>query len=117
MTRGSRFKQGAPRRVRWTAAEARGVLSAFETSGMSQAEFCRRRRLDRQRLIRWRHRLGMSSATRPPSLQPVALIEDEPGMGREGFELELPRGWRVRIPAGFDEPSLARLLGLLEARS
>jgi hypothetical protein len=31
-----------------------------------------------------------------------------------GFELELPRGWRLHVPPAFDEASLARLLRVVE---
>ncbi len=38
-------------------------------------------------------------------------------MDGPGFELELPRGLRLHVPATFDETSLARLLRVVETRA
>ena len=46
--------------------------------------------------------------------KPVQLVEISRGEASSGFELRLPRGVIVRVPAGFDEMALRRLLGVLE---
>lgn len=52
----------AKRWQRWSESEARGVLEELARSGESEASFCRRRGIGRQRLRYWRQRL----ATRKP---------------------------------------------------
>ena len=46
----------------------------------------------------------------------AAFVEVHP-CREEGFDLELRRGRRLRVPASFDEPSLRRLIELLEGGS
>jgi hypothetical protein len=46
------------------------------------------------------------------ALLPVQVLETERAAG---FELELPRGLRLHVPAAFDEASLVRLLRVVEA--
>lgn len=36
--------------------------------------------------------------------------------GTDAFEVELSRGYRVRVPARFESDALQRLLGVLEGR-
>lgn len=43
---------------RWSAEEARVALDRWRASGLTLAEYCRRRGLRAKRLSRWRQRLG-----------------------------------------------------------
>ena len=53
---------------RWSAAQARAVLTAQRASGLCVAHFARRHRLDPARLYRARARLLVHDATSSPSL-------------------------------------------------
>jgi hypothetical protein len=128
-----------PARQRHWAA----VIADFRRSGLTQAEFCRRRHVSihafRSRLYSPRHRfpppgtpgtpnsLPRSTTARcsTPSFLPVHI---RPHMSvpvahhdfsKRPTELELVVGDEhlIRIPTGFDPATLGRLLDLLESRS
>jgi hypothetical protein len=46
---------------------------------------------------------------------PVQVLEHVAAREAQGFELELSRGRRLRIPSRFDEEMLVRLLRVVEA--
>jgi len=103
-------------RQRWSEAEAAGHVEAWRASGLSLAAWCRREGLRYERLRRWRGQLERTrKRQRGPQILPVQLVEPEGSP--HALELELPRGLRLRVAAGFDAASLARLLGELEARA
>ena len=104
-------------RRRWTAQDARSALGALERSGKAVAVFAAEHGIDPQRLYAWRRRLGGAEPTtfqevivRPPPR--ISLTE-----GAAAFELALPSGVVVRVPASFDASALDRLLGVLETRA
>ncbi len=99
-------------RVRRTESEWRAIVSRFESSGLSEADFCRRTKVSRQSFRMWRERLtavGTSPrvlATRKVRPAPAGFVEwvapmplptmrEEPRAGVE-FELALPGGVVVR---------------------
>jgi hypothetical protein len=91
-------------------------VEAWRASGLSLTAWSRREGLRYERLRRWRQQLERSrKRRRGPQLLPVQLVEPEGSA--HALELELPRGLRLRVAAGFDAASLARLLGEIEARS
>jgi hypothetical protein len=55
-----------------------------------------------------------------PAFVPVRIVEAGARRAGEpegaGFELELPGGWRLRVPRDFEAESLARLLAVVEGR-
>lgn len=101
------------RRIGRLRGEARrreidAVLTRWKASDLSRAGFCREEGISTQTLRRW-------LATSPTA---VPLAGDR---GRAFIEVKAPRvaamyeivllgGARVRIPAGFDEGEVARLL-------
>jgi transposase len=104
-------------RRRWTEQDARHALAALERSGKAVAVFATQHGIDPQRLYAWRRRLGGAERTtfqelivRPPPR--ISLTDDA-----SAFELALPSGVVVRVPATFDASALERLLGVLEARA
>ena len=117
-TRGRRDRSGARRRTtsRWTERDAQQALRAWRASGLSLAAWCRQQGLRYERVRRWRSQLA-SGRRRPqtPVLLPVDVTESERPAEVPGFELELPRGLRLRVPSAFDEASLVRLLRVVEA--
>lgn len=122
-------RDGAKERL-WRAAVSRQAAS-----GSTIRDFCRREGLSEpsfyawKRLIAERDRERNQKPTRPqqtrriarrkpravyqrPAFLPVSVIT---GAGSADLKISTPRGWRVRVPAGFDATTLAEVLRLLDA--
>lgn len=108
------------------AAYWRRLLGAWERSGLSQAEFCRRRGIKAVNLAWWKRRLrgspGMPRAGRRGgmrSAQRAAFVElalpSHPAPGGWGYELVWPSGACLRLPGEFDPERVARLVQALAA--
>jgi hypothetical protein len=119
------------------AAYWRRLLGAWEQSGLSQAEFCRRRGIKAVTLAWWKRRLrGADDASggrrgRPvrrtghngfvevalPSGSPFASSPHAAAVvsSRNGYELVLPGGVGLRLPDDFDPERVARLVRELVA--
>ncbi len=108
------------------AAYWRRLLGAWEQSGLSQAEFCRRRGIKAVNLAWWKRRLrgslgtpraGRQRGTR--SVGRAAFVEltlpSHPVRGGWGYELVLPSGACLRLPGDFDPERVARLVQALAA--
>jgi hypothetical protein len=106
------------------AAYWQRLLGEWEQSGLSQAEFCRRRGLRAVNLAWWKRRLrgspgrprgGRQRVTR--SAGHAAFVElalpSHPVRGGLGYELVLPSGVGLRLPADFDPERVARLVQAL----
>ena len=108
-------RAGSPfTRPRWTREDAREVLAALDRSGKPVSAFAAEHGIDPQRLYQWRRRLGGAERTtfheivvRPPSRTLESNASHEP------FEIALPSGDMVRVPASFEASSLLRLLQVL----
>jgi hypothetical protein len=100
-------------RPRWTEAEARSALAALERSGKSVREFAEEHGLDAQRLWSWRRRVARGDRTtfREWTVRPSAPIATQQEQG--AFEIALPSGIVIRVPAAFEPAALARLLDVL----
>lgn len=100
-------------RARWSEDEARERLAAWRASGLNLMAWCRREGIGYERMRGWRRQLG-DRASWSPALLPVEVVgSSEPAFS---FELELPRGLRLRVASGFDPASLSLLLRAVEAR-
>ena len=82
-------------------------------------QFARRHGLAEASLKWWKWKLGSArrapaTKTAPPS--PLTFVELAAPMQREALELVLASGAVVRVPADFDEATLARLLDVLKRR-
>jgi hypothetical protein len=91
----------------------RGLIAAQERSGLGVRAFAESRGLAPATMYWWRCRLR----DRPAALVPVAVVDSDdcPVSGstaREPFELALG-AMTLRIPAGFDEHDLRRLVRAL----
>jgi hypothetical protein len=107
--------------LRW-----RALLNDFQRSGLTHAEFCRRRGLSlhtfRKRLYDQRavatgiERNAPKSRPRPEPTRflPVTLRPDIPS--NDPLTLVLSDGRRVAIGKGFDSDTLRRLITVLEQR-
>jgi len=119
------------------AAYWRRVLAEWEGSGLSQAEFCRRRGLKAVNLAWWKRRLrrredaGGGRRARPPrragrqGFVEVALPRGSSSVSAlrtsflvpasDRYELMLPGGVGLRLPDDFDPERVARLVQALAA--
>ncbi len=108
------------------AAYWRQLLGEWELSGLSQAEFCRRRGLKAVNLAWWKRRLRGSPGTwragRPRGTRSAgraAFVElalpSHPGRSGFGYELLWPSGVCLRLPGDFDPERVARLVQALAA--
>ena len=98
-------------------------LVKWKRSGLTQAEFCRRRGLKAGNFAWWKRKLGEPAG----SLGPVPRRRRErssaefvelrapvssaaPSGGPWGYELVLPRGVVIRLPVDFDSDRVAQLI-------
>jgi hypothetical protein len=104
----TRNSRGAARRAeRW-----RELLQRWQDSGLSQAEFCRRRRIAAWKFRWWKRRLSGQGAVTGGSFVPVQLVAA--GFSRE-LELTLPGGRALRFGVEVDVQKLAAIVAALEA--
>ena len=99
-------------------AEIEQIAAAFAGSGLTRAEFCRREHLGLGTLNRYlqRQHQDVDSGAVGGRLVPIEVADSkvethEPGYG---LAVVLTRGRRIEVGAGFDEPTLQRLVNLLE---
>jgi transposase-like protein len=92
------------------------VLAAWSASGLSRHEFADKHGIHEQRLYNWQRRLGETGAGGSVQFREVAapapVVSVDPRL-----ELVLPSGVLLRVPPGFDETALARLLAILGCAS
>lgn len=89
---------------RWTSDEARVVLTAQASSGLSIPAFAAREGLDPQRLYFWRRRVEVGSTIEAPQ----AFIEVRRTSERERVEIVLRSGHIVRVGESIDVGVLRR---------
>lgn len=99
-------------RARWSESTARGVLSAWRASGMSQAGFAAREGIAPQRLSWWRKRLGEWEGERGGlKLVPAVIRERAVALATPTVAVRLPEG--VVIELGSAQAVPASWLGEL----
>jgi hypothetical protein len=116
------------------------LVAAWEESGLSQAEFCRRRDVSAGSFAWWKRRLGGTAkqarkrvgrnADRSPSRKhanfaEVALpksafpVDSTPApatpVEMSGYEIALNGGRVIRLPHNFDPVVVAQLVGAMES--
>ena len=91
-------------------------ISQWQASGISVREFCARNGLATASFYHWR-RVLERRATERPAFVPVQVVADTPPSQASALELVLADGRAVRIAAGFDAPTLRRLLAVLEGEA
>jgi hypothetical protein len=112
-------EHGVVRKPRRTPAEIEQVVSEFEGSGLNRSQFCRHHGLTLGTLNRYLKRMrGESPSTaNNGGLVAVELAGMKLGAAREsvcGLAVVLSHGRRIEIGAGFDGPTLRRLVQVLE---
>lgn len=85
----------------------------WKRSGLTAAEFAEREGLNAGTLTWWSSQLGRSALSRPPVVEVVMASRAD---AARSLEVVLASGLRVRVPIGFDEATLGRLLTVLERR-
>lgn len=91
-------------------------MSEWKRSGETGAEFSARHALKEATLRHWAWQLK-SEARHAKTAAPVpAFIEVSAPKEREGFEVELGGGVKLKVPAEFDAVALKKLLAVLEGR-
>lgn len=118
------------RRATAREREIRRVLGELDRSGLTLAEFARRRGIPAGTLGWWRFELrrrqrpaadGRRQRRRQSAPEFVELVRvqapppDDMSERSGGFELVLGRGRTVRVPESFDATALKRLVTALEA--
>lgn len=94
----------------WRVSEARLVVAAWRRSGETLHRFAQRYGVDPGRVGRWVKRL--EAREEKPMFHPVRVVA-RPMAGQEPYELLVPNGTRIRVPVGFDDVELARLLAVV----
>jgi transposase-like protein len=109
-----RFLAGLKRS--WTEEEAREVLGLQASSGLSVGEFCHHHELSKQRVHWWRAKLTKKEKGSPAVGQRFVQVRVKAveATTRQGIELVLRGGRRVRVSGDFDEAVLMRLIAVLE---
>jgi transposase-like protein len=102
---------------RRSRAEAEQVASAYESSGLSRVEFCRKHGLSLATLARYRKRQAQGKAA--PGNRWVTVEVSGAGSTLEsrwssGLAVALHGGRRIEVARGFDSRTLVQLLDVLE---
>jgi transposase len=124
---GSRRGNAEQREAHW-----REVLAAWETSGLTQAAFCREHELSAKTFTWWKRELGRRDAARASSRRStrsrdasrtgtavflplrVAGAGEAPRVGDGGLEVLLVSGRRVRVGSDVDVELLTKVVTVLE---
>ena len=104
-------------------------IERWKDSGLSAKDFANEAGISARSLSWWRWQLGMK-ATEPtlahptrrlkrkakaaPAASQMTFVEVSGPTQGEPFEIVLASGRRIRVPSGFDAPTLERLLVVLE---
>jgi transposase-like protein len=129
--RNTRSENKAGNRRRRSVEEVDGILGEYAESGLTQRVFAREagisvstlqywlRRKARAGMKRNRHEAGGARTLPKVSLLEVELDGGGAGVGgersaREGYEIEWRGGTRLRLPSGFREEEVRRLLVMIQ---
>ena len=97
----------------------RRMLRQWRRSGLSVRAFCAQQGLSEPSFYAWRRTLADRDPP-APAFVPVTLLPEPTARltpdaaASTGLELLLPGGRVLRVGAAFDEPTLRRLLAVLE---
>jgi transposase-like protein len=94
----------------------RRMVRQWRSSGLSVREFCREHDISEPNFYAWRRTIAQRDA-QAPRFVPVQVVSEEKPVGNasgQALELLLGSGRVLRVGPDFDEPTLRRLLALLE---
>lgn len=104
----------------WREADARRELVALSQSGLSLRQYCRETGIAEAKLRRWKTRIESLDSAQPAFREvrvrrtPTPTPPTAPAGDALVGEVAVGR-FIVRVPSGFDEPELARLLAVVSA--
>jgi len=121
MTRATPDVGNARRASPWTESEARAALKAWGATGLTVNEYARQEGIHRERLYRWRRRLGVVGSirkrrvpakpnARARSRKPPPVIEIQSPRHAGQIEVVLGAGVTLRVAETIDPGTLARLV-------
>ena len=97
------------------------LVAAWSRSGLSQAEFCRRRGVKVASLAWWKRQLHKPDGDlpkrrgRPPKTASRFVEVRLAGVSSATYEVVLARGRSIRVPSQFDPETLSRLITAVES--
>ncbi len=94
---------------RRTPADINAMIAQYRASGLTRRDFAKRHGVAPATLARWLQR----KPTEQESTKFVRVVAATTPAASTWFELALPDGRRLRIPAGCDPAALRSLLGVL----
>ena len=106
----------------WPEALKREIVAASLVPGASASVVARQYGVNTNLVFTWRKRFGAASqASRAPQLVPVIVVPDPPGatppiISADIIEIDLPRGYRLRVGRGVKGAALRLVLDALERR-
>ena len=106
----------------WPEALKREIVAASVAPGASVSMVARQYDVNTNLVFSWRKRLGATAlAALAPQLVPVVVVPDSPvaappPSSAEVIEIELPRGYRVRVGGNVKGATLRLVLDALERR-
>lgn len=106
----------------WPDALKREVVAATLVPGASVSLVARQYDVNTNLVFAWRKRWGGTAQVAPtPQLVPVTVVPDPPvaappSSAAEVIEIELPRGYRVRVGSNVKGAALRLVLDALERR-
>jgi len=110
-----RDQPGVLVKQRRTRAEIKQIVAEFATSGVTRTEFCRREQIGRSTLVRHLKRQAKETSSVNAGLIAVEVTGTRSERSREcALAVVLRRGHRIEVGAGFDAPTLQRLVLVLE---
>ena len=106
----------------WPEALKREIVAASQAPGASVSVVARQYNVNTNLVFTWRKRMGETSQTSPaPQLLPVMVVPDSPAatpptISADIIEIDLPRGYRLRVGRGVKVAALRLVLDALERR-
>jgi len=106
----------------WPEALKREIVAASLVPGASVSVVARRYDVNTNLIFTWRKRFGETSqVSRAPQLVPVMVVPDPPvatppATPADMIEIDLPRGYRLRVGRGVKGIALRLVLDTLERR-
>ncbi len=103
----------------WRTDDARKLVDAQATSGLSILEFVRRLGIGEQRFHAWKRKLGgRKNKSASISFAPIRVTSSAPFTTTAlSMEVVLQNERRVRLGRNFDDAAVSRLLAILERRA
>jgi hypothetical protein len=92
----------------------RSVLEQWRASGTSRAAFCRRHGISYHSLSQWKSRIGADAKVGPGGRRRFVEIA-VPRAAVPSYEIALAGGRSLRVPPGFDDGEVARLIAVVES--